>query len=176
MENLFKENEKNDEMSYKTNTPKHAKSPKIKRKLSSPKKYRNLRSSFIPKKVMKENKNENQKVIPKIESAPKIGKPAPSKENLKDSLKNKKKEGGKKTNKKFVRKNAKKNIAPKKKRGTRIIIKGTVSEKLKAFIERLEQNTAQEDEEKTNIYGDKVVIAPRIKAAIEKFKTKKEEK
>ena len=96
----------------------------------------------------------------------------------KESDERRKKKDG--INRKFFRKNAKKSILPKKKKdvnaNNKIKVKGTVSAKLNALIQRLGQNTSAKPTEKNvNIYGDKVVMAPRIKAALEKFNKKKEE-
>ena len=103
----------------------------------------------------------------------------PIKPERKESGERRKKKDG--VNRKFMRKNAKKSILPKKKKeanaNNKIKVKGTVSAKLNALIQRLGQNTSTKPTEKTtNIYGDKVVMAPRIKAALEKFNKKKEER
>jgi hypothetical protein len=73
-------------------------------------------------------------------------------------------------NRKFMRKNAKKNIAMKKKRGGEDFrVVGKVSAKLSSLIERLQQNTISSENKVRKDFGDKVVMAPRIKAALEKF-------
>lgn len=132
------------------------KSPRVNyKKISSPKKGHRQDGKIIPKNfsLLDEEEKMNQKEdgdIPK----------------KKDTF-----------NRKFIRKNAKKNIVQKKKRGGgEIKVVGKVSAKLSSLIERLQQNTiSSQNKVNTQFEGDKVVMAPRIKAALEKFNKKKQE-
>ena len=168
------------------------KSPQINRKASSPKKpYRkdrlklrkqfslndeiektkediyttsfNLRKSSMPQEFGKNSGLRNSvrlKESKKLEKKEVVNKPI-KKDNI---------------NRKFMRKNAKKNIATKKKRGGgEIKVVGKVSAKLSSLIERLQQNTVSSENKVNKDFGDKVVMAPRIKAALEKFNKKKQE-
>ena len=70
--------------------------------------------------------------------------------------------------KRFQRKNAKKATVH-----NRIRVVGKVCAKLSSLIERLQQNTISSKNKVNNHYeGNKVVMAPRIKAALEKFNKK----
>ena len=193
MENSLKQN-KDDDLNYKLDEPgniENITTPKSKRKSSLIKKVNKV-SSFIPKKLslMQYNNLINENI--NVKSA-KFSRSSFSYEPgivskfevKKESDKNEKKEGRQKINKdglnrNFLRKNEKKALSQKKKReGNRtykIKVVGTVSAKLNELIQRLEQNTISSINANNIQYGDKVVIAPRIKAAIEKFNRKKEKK
>ena len=194
MENSLKQNE-NDDLNYELYEPskiENMKTPKAKRK-SSLHKNVNKVSSFIPKKLslLKYNNLINENI--NVRSA-KFSRTSFSYEPgvvskfevKKESDKNEKNEGRQKTNedgvnRNFLRKNAKKALSPKKKReGNRtykIRVVGTVSAKLNELIKRLEQNTISNiNTINNNQYVDKVVIGPKIKAALEKFNRKKEKK
>ena len=194
MENSLKQNE-NDDLNYELYEPskiENMKTPKAKRK-SSLHKNVNKVSSFIPKKLslLKYNNLINENI--NVRSA-KFSRTSFSYEPgvvskfevKKESDKNEKNEGRQKTNedgvnRNFLRKNAKKALSPKKKReGNRtykIRVVGTVSAKLNELIRRLEQNTISNiNTINNNQYVDKVVIGPKIKAALEKFNRKKEKK
>ena len=102
------------------------------------------------------------------------------KQNDNDSIDKRKKKDG--INRKFMRKNAKKGVNQKKKNiygnnGNKIKVVGKVSNKLNALIQQLTKVTEEKPVEKSeNPIGEKVVIAPRIKAALEKFNKKAEDK
>ena len=192
MENSLKQN--NDDLNYKLDEPgkiENITTPKAKRKSSLIKKVNKV-SSFIPKKLSLMqynnliNENINVKSAKFSRSSFSYEPGVVSKfEVKKESDKNEKKEGRQKTNKdgvnrNFLRTNEKKVLSQKKKReGNRtykIRVVGTVSAKLNELIRRLEQNTISNINANNIQYGDKVVIAPRIKAALEKFNRKKEKK
>ena len=193
MENPLKQN-KDDDLNYKLDEPgniENITTPKAKRKSSLIKKVNKV-SSFIPKKLSLMqynnliNENINVKSAKFSRSSFSYEPGVVSKfEVKKESDKNEKKEGRQKTNKdgvnrNFLRTNEKKVLSQKKKReGNRtykIRVVGTVSAKLNELIRRLEQNTISNINANNIQYGDKVVIAPRIKAALEKFNRKKEKK
>ena len=145
----------------------------------------NQDNESVGKKVDNDSPNEKMRKskIKKI-SSPKKGNqngdgsmsprksPKKGHQNEDGSISPRKKDG---TNRRFQRKNAKKNIVQKKKRGgEEIKVVGKVSAKLSSLIERLQQNTiSSQNKVNTQFEGDKVVMAPRIKAALEKFNKKK---
>ena len=187
MDNSSRQNGEYEDLTYKLDTPKDTsktRSPKINLKKPSPnKQYKE--SSFVPKKfslVLDDNRKSKEDRISKSDNNRKNSGPDdPRKgevkkfELRKGSVKRKKKDG---INRTFVRKNAKKINSPKKRKESNAINKikvvGTVSAKLNALIQRLGQNNATSGNATSNQYGDKVVMAPRIKAALEKFNKKKE--
>ena len=184
MNNSLGQNGEYEELTYKLNAPEvknKTRSPKINLKKPSPiKQYKE--SSFVPKKfslVLDENRKSKEDRISKSDNNRKNSDPnAPRKgevkkfELRKDSVKRAKKKDG--VNRKFIRKNAKKiNL---RNAINKIKVVGTVSAKLNALIQRLEQNNATSGNANSNQYGDKVVMAPRIKEALEKFNKKKEDK
>ena len=124
----------------------------------------------VGKKV--DNNSPNEKM--RKSKIKKISSPKKGYQNEDGSISPRKKDG---TNRRFQRKNAKKNIVQKKKRGDdEIKVVGKVSAKLSSLIERLQQNTiSSKNKVNTQFEGDKVVMAPRIKAALEKFNKKKQE-
>ena len=179
------------EQSSEINTPKEnekTKSPKVKIKHSSPKGSKDAESlkknfGLIDDDIKKLNDDTELK----NDFMRKVSMPIDMKKNeghnsgnLRDSnrpkkrdIKIKKKDG---LNKKFMRKNAKKAISPKKRRGgaegggpQKIRVVGKVSAKLSALIQRLGQNSEQTVSTSNKQFGDKVVMAPKIKAALEKF-------
>ena len=91
----------------------------------------------------------------------------------KDSIKSekKKKEG---IGRKMVKKNIYGPISPRKKREIKPV--GKVSAKLSALIQRLGQSNPLNETTTTNQYGEKVVMGPKIKAALEKFNKTKQNK
>jgi len=182
MDNSFRKNQEYDQLSNKNSTQgeqeKSTGNLKVSRKVSSPKRD-NKKSSFIPKKfsLLDELKPVNDDTDKEAENEHKSSIQEDPKRKM-EKREKKKKDG---VNRKFIRKNAKKANSPKKKREgnntNKIKVVGTVSAKLAAFIKRLEQNTTTTENTTTNNqFGDKVVMAPRIKAALEKFNKKKEEK
>ena len=187
MENSIKQNGEKEELTYKLITPKDIKktrSPKLNIKnTSANKKYKE--SSFVPKKysliIGESTKSIGGRISKSVNNRKNAGLNDPRKvevkkfEFRKDYSKKRviKKDS---VNRKFIRKNAKKRISPKKRReSNRIKVVGIVSAKLNALIQRLQSN-ASSGHKKSKIFGDKVVIAPRIKAALEKFNKRKEEK
>ena len=193
MDNTFQMNDgnQNDNLDYKNNSPKKnniAKSPKINRKSSSPKKQHkesacmpNLFSLEEELKNLEEEKLTITDNIRKSSMPEDIEREAIKKFDLKkESAKNDKKEGRVKKkdgiNRKFIRKNAKKILRRDGNPNNKIRVKGTVSAKLNELIQRLGQNNTKTEDTNTNQFGDKVVMAPRIKAALEKFNKKRDEK
>ena len=187
MENSIKQNGEKEELTYKLITPKDIKktrSPKLNTKnISTNKKYKE--SSFVPKKysliIGDSTKSIGGRISKSVNNRKTAGPNDPRKvevkkfEFRKDYSKKRviKKDS---VNRKFIRKNAKKRISPKKRReSNRIKVVGIVSAKLNALIQRLQKNVSS-GHKKSKIFGDKVVIAPRIKAALEKFNKRKEEK
>ena len=184
MDNSSRDNDKdnNDVLSNKSNTPKEQ---KTKRKIS-----KNEENSSVPNKLplLDEVKINGDKIAKSNplgkSSAPEDLQIGPIKkfEMVDGAVKNEKKEGKKRkdgANRKFIRKNAKKANNQKKKEGNgnnSIKVVGNVSAKLSALIQRLGQNTETSGNANKNQYGEKVVMAPRIKAALEKFNKKKEDK
>ena len=124
----------------------------------------------VSKKVDNDSPNEKMRKS-KIK---KISSPKKGHQNEEGCISPRKRDGA---NRKFQRKNAKKNIVQKKKRGgEEIKVVGKVSAKLSSLIERLQQNTiSSKNKVNTQLEGEKVVMAPRIKAALEKFNKKKQE-
>ena len=158
-------------------------SPKFNRKISSPKKPNRKDVIAVPKKLSlideieksKEDKDIKDDLALKILKEHKKVKKVKILNDKDGDAKPSKKDG---TNKKFLRKNAKKNISsPKKRRGGgKIKIVGKVSAKLSSLIQRLQQQNPDEEEDtKAKFFDDKVVMAPRIKAALEKFNKKRQE-
>ena len=190
MEISFNKNDENNNDNYKLitqNENEKTKSPKLKSKISSPKKqYKE--SSFMSKKfsLIDEIKKSKEERMTKSDNKRKASMSDDLRrgEIKKFDLEIDKKEGKIKkkdgVNRKFLRKNPKKSIPSKYKRKNNFVNKikvvGTVSAKLNALIQRLEQNNASAENTSSNQYGNKVVMAPRIKAALEKFNKKKEEK
>jgi len=158
MENTSQDNKQMDNKVDNDSENENTKRPKINsKKISSPKKGQRQEEKIIPKiPLMKEEDKLNKK-------EEKISPRSPRKRDA--------------ANRKYNRKNAKKNIVQKKRRGgEEIKVVGKVSAKLSSLIERLQQNTiSSKNKVNTQFEGDKVVMAPRIKAALEKFNKKKQE-
>ena len=190
MENSIRQNGENEKLTYKLITPKDTiktRSPKLNIKnASTNKKYKE--SSFVPKKysliIGDSTKSIGGRISKSVNNRKNAGPNDPRKVEVKKFEFRKdysKKRVIKKdvVNRKFIRKNVKKKISPKKRRESnafnRIKVVGIVSAKLNALIQRL-QNNASSGHKKAKQFGDKVVIAPRIKAALEKFNKRKEEK
>ena len=160
-----------------------------KKRLDSPKKR--PRAGSLPKGEFtldsivqpKDTKKGKKKVLLResmpINFAKQNGNDQPRIEKKESGEKRKKKDG---INRKFIRKNAKKGVNQKKKymngnNGNKIKVVGKVSNKLNALIQQLTKNTEEKPVEKIeNPIGEKVVIAPRIKAALEKFNKKADER
>ena len=165
MENSFNKNDENNNANYKLNTFNEndkTKSPKLKGKISSTKK-KYKESSFMPKmfSLIDEIKKSKEERMAKSDNTRRASMPDDQRRgeinkfdlkiNGKKEDKIKKKDG---VNRKFLRKNAKKNIPPKYKRETNFVNKiqvvGTVSAKLNALIQRLEQNNASTENTSSN--------------------------
>ena len=178
MDNSFSHNHENDQLSYKYNTPKEtekSRSPKINPKYYSPKKQRK-ESSFAKKKFSLVDEIDKSREDKNAKKDNMLKGPMPDDpKQMKNEGKIKKKDAA---NRKFMRKNAKNYPKKKRENNTKNTIKvvGPVSAKLNALIQRLEQNNASNENENSDQGENKYVMAPRIKAALEKFNKKKEEK
>ena len=185
MNNSFRKNDDdNDELSLKYNTPREierTKSHKIRSKFYSPKKYFK-KSSFIPDRfsLVKDDKNTNKENMRKSSMPDDIKKVDTKKSEKRNNLlqeRGKKKDG---VNKKNLRKSQKKPESPNKKKDNALVNKikvvGRVSVKLNQLIQRLSQFQAPIPNDISNQTENKYVMAPRIKAALEKFNKKNEDK
>ena len=191
MENSFRDNREFDILSYKSTRANEnnkeneiVSTPRSKR-ISSPKrKYKNSR--FQKKfSIVEGLQKANDDNIKRILKSRKTSLPENIRKQLKkmEDKKIEKRDSEKGQSKKKERANKKKKKekrmdSTKKKKDTaaneKIKVVGTVSARLNALIQRLGQNSS--DGKNANQNGEKVVMAPRIKAALEKFNKKNEEK
>ena len=192
MENSFRDNREFDILSYKSTRANEnnkeneiVSTPRSKR-ISSPKrKYKNSR--FQKKfSIVEGLQKANDDNIKRILKSRKTSLPENIRKQLKkmEDKKIEKRDSEKGQSKKKERANKKKKKekrmdSPKKKKDTaaneKIKVVGTVSARLNALIQRLGQNS-DSNGKNANQNGEKVVMAPRIKAALEKFNKKNEEK